>query len=103
MVHARLSKEARGTVWLVGSLALSWYVSTFGSYNATYGSLGAVIGFLVWLWFPTSNIIVLVGAEIAAEMEHHAARDTTGEAEKPRGHRAASATKLVKGNMKIER
>jgi membrane protein len=98
-----LSKEARGTVWLVGSLALSWYVSTFGSYNATYGSLGAVIGFLVWLWFPTSNIIVLVGAEIAAEMEHHAARDTTGEAEKPRGHRAASATKLVKGNMKIER
>ena len=102
MVHARLSKEARGTAWLVGSLALSWYVSTFGSYNATYGSLGAV-GFLVWLWFPTSNIIVLVGAEIAAEMERHAARDTTGDPEKPRGHRAPSATKLVNGNMKIER
>src|SRR5262249_32251911 len=40
----------------------------FGSYNATYGSLGAVIGFMVWMWFST--IIVLVGGEINAEMEH---------------------------------
>ena len=62
-----------GAVWLVGSLALSWYVSNFGNYNATYGSLGAVIGFLVWMWLST--IIVLVGAEINAEMEHQTARD----------------------------
>jgi membrane protein len=62
-------------VWLVGSLALSRYVSNFGSYNATYGSLGAVIGFLVWMWLST--IIVLVGAEINTEMEHQTAHDTT--------------------------
>jgi membrane protein len=76
-----------GAVWLVGSLALSWYVSNFGSYNATYGSLGAVIGFLVWMWLST--IIVLVGAEINAEMEHQTARDTTSDCEKPMGHRGA--------------
>jgi membrane protein len=86
-----------GTVWLVGSLALSWYVSNFGSYNATYGSLGAVIGFLVWMWLST--IIVLVGAEINAEMEHQTARDTTSDGEKPMGHRGAR----MADNMKIER
>jgi membrane protein len=86
-----------GTVWLVGSLALSWYVSNFGSYNATYGSLGAVIGFLVWMWLST--IIVLVGAEINAEMEHQTARDTTSDVEKPMGHRGAR----MADDVKIER
>ena len=76
-----------GAVWLVGSLALSWYVSNFGNYNATYGSLGAVIGFLVWMWLST--IIVLVGAEINAEMEHQTARDTTSGGEKRMGNRGA--------------
>jgi uncharacterized BrkB/YihY/UPF0761 family membrane protein len=50
-----------------GSLLLSWYVTSFGSYNATYGSLGAVTGFMVWMWLST--IIVLVGGEIDAETE----------------------------------
>src|SRR6476620_10276779 len=63
-----------GAVWLIGSLILSWYVANFGSYNATYGSLGAVIGFLIWMWLST--IIVLGGAEINAEMENQTARDT---------------------------
>ena len=76
-----------GAVWLVGSLALSWYVSNFGNYNATYGSLGAVIGFLVWMWLST--IIVLVGAEINAEMEHQTARDTTSGGAKRMGNRGA--------------
>ena len=49
-----------GAVCLIGSLILSWYVANFGSYNATYGSLGAVIGFLIWMWLST--IIVLGGA-----------------------------------------
>ena len=48
-----------GAIWIVGSLLLSWYVANFGTYNATYGSLGAVIGFMVWMWLST--IVVLMG------------------------------------------
>jgi membrane protein len=62
-------------------------VSNFGTYNATYGSLGAVIGFMVWMWL--SIIIVLMGGEINAEMEHQTARDTTAGLRKPIGGRAA--------------
>src|SRR5262249_1412235 len=58
----------------IGSLLLSWYFANFGTYNATYGSLGAVIGFIIWMWLST--IIVLLGAEINAEMEHQTAKDT---------------------------
>ena len=61
-----------GAIWLIGSLLLSWYVANFGSYNATYGSLGAAIGFMVWIWLST--IVVLLGAEINAEIEHQTAR-----------------------------
>ena len=53
-----------------GSL-LSWYVANFGTYNATYGSLGAVIGFMIWMWLST--IVVLLGGEINAEIERRAA------------------------------
>ena len=75
------------TVWLIGSLVLSWYVTNFGNYNATYGSLGAIIGFLVWMWLST--IVVLVGAAINAEMEHQTARDTTESGGKAMGNRGA--------------
>jgi membrane protein len=78
------------TVWLVGSLVLSWYVANFGTYNATYGSLGAVIGFMVWMWLST--IVVLVGAEINAEIEQQTARDSTDGPAKALGRRGASAT-----------
>lgn len=60
-----------GGIWIAGSLLLSWYVSNFGTYNATYGSLGAVIGFMIWMWLST--IIVLLGGEINAEIEQQAA------------------------------
>ena len=53
--------------WLVSSAAFSVYLAHFGSYNKTYGTLGAVITFLVWLWF--TNIAILVGAQIDAEIE----------------------------------
>ena len=53
--------------WLVASLLFSWYAANFGSYNETYGSLGAVIGFMTWMWL--SSIVVLLGAEIDAVME----------------------------------
>jgi membrane protein len=61
--------------WLAASLLFSWYAENFGSYNTTYGSLGAAIGFMTWLWI--SVIVVLVGAKINAEIEHQTARDTT--------------------------
>jgi membrane protein len=53
--------------WLAASLLFSWYAANFGSYNETYGSLGAVIGFMTWMWL--SAIVVLLGAEIDAVME----------------------------------
>jgi membrane protein len=54
-------------VWIAASLAFAFYVANFGSYNKTYGALGGVITFLVWLW--VSNIAVLLGAEFNAELE----------------------------------
>ena len=54
-------------LWLVASVLFSWYAANFGSYNKTYGSLGAVIGFMVWIWIST--IVILLGAEIDAEVE----------------------------------
>jgi membrane protein len=54
-------------VWIVASAAFAVYVANFGSYNKTYGSLGAVIVFLVWLWL--TNVAVLLGAELNAELE----------------------------------
>jgi len=80
-------------VWVVGSMLFSWYVSNFGNYNETYGSLGAAIGFLTWIWLSTT--IVLVGAELNSEMEHQTARDTTEGPEKPLGARGARTADTV--------
>jgi membrane protein len=73
--------------WLVVSGLFSWYASNFGNFNATYGSLGAIIGFMTWLWI--SAIVILLGAEIDAEMEHQTACDTTTGNPKPIGLRGA--------------
>jgi membrane protein len=54
-------------LWVIASVGFGFYVSNFGSYNATYGTLGGVISFLVWLWI--SNIALLLGAELDAELE----------------------------------
>jgi membrane protein len=53
--------------WLIASAAFAFYVSSFASYNKTYGALGGVIVFLVWLWI--SNMVILLGAEFNAELE----------------------------------
>jgi len=76
-----------GVLWLTVSGLFSFYVSNFGSYNATYGSLGAVIVTLLWLFLSATAVIV--GAIINAETERQTARDSTvGEAQ-PRGERGA--------------
>jgi membrane protein len=53
-------------IWVLASAAFALYVANFGSYNKTYGSLGGIIGFLVWLWI--SNLAILLGAELDAEL-----------------------------------
>jgi membrane protein len=73
--------------WMAVSVAFSWYLSKFADYNATYGSLGAVIGLMMWMWISTS--VVLIGAELNSEIEHQTARDTTVGAPKPIGARGA--------------
>ena len=75
-------------LWIAVSMIFSWYVATFDSYNRIYGSLGAGIGFMVWLWI--SAVIVLLGGEMNAEMEHQTARDTTEGKPKPLGLRGAT-------------
>jgi membrane protein len=57
--------------WMAMSLAFSFYVGRFGHYDATYGSLGAVVGFMTWIWL--SLTIVLLGAEFNCEIEKQAA------------------------------
>ncbi len=73
--------------WIAASYLFSWYLASFANYNATYGSLGAAVGLMVWLWIST--IVVLLGAELNAEIEHQTARDLTVGDEKPLGARGA--------------
>ncbi|MBB3017264.1 membrane protein [Microvirga lupini] len=80
-------------LWLAVSMLFSWYVANFGSYNETYGSLGAVIGFMTWIWI--SSVVVLLGAEINAEMEHQTAKDTTEGTHQPMGVRGAQMADTI--------
>ena len=73
--------------WLISSALFSWYIANFGAYNATYGSLGAAVGMMMWMWI--SAIVILLGAELNAEIEHQTARDSTVGLEKPLGRRGA--------------
>jgi membrane protein len=73
--------------WIAVSVLFSFYTANFANYNKTYGSLGAVIGFMIWIWLSTT--VILIGAEIDAEMEHQTARDTTLGPAKPLGARGA--------------
>lgn len=76
-----------GLVWVGGSLLFSWYLSNFANYGATYGALGATVGFLIWAWL--SMFIILLGAEIDAEIEHQTREDSTIGEDKPMGERGA--------------
>jgi membrane protein len=61
--------------WIAISILLSWYLANFAEYNETYGSLGAVIGLMMWFWL--SAFVILVGAELNAELDHQTAEDST--------------------------
>jgi membrane protein len=77
-------------LWLVGSALFSLYVNNFGSYGETYGAqLAGVIVLLLWLFL--TSFVVLLGAEINAEIERQTGRDTTTGPEKPMGDRRAQA------------
>lgn len=78
---------AAAVLWIAGSSLLSWYLSNFGNYSATYGSLGAAIGLMMWMWM--SAVIVLCGAELNSEIEHQTALDSTVGRPKPLGNRGA--------------
>ena len=80
-------------LWLIGSALFSLYVSKVGSYDKTYGPLGAVVVFLMWLYI--SAFVVLLGAELNSELERQTKRDTTTGAEKPLGQREATSADTV--------
>jgi membrane protein len=80
-------------LWLVATVGFGAYAATLGNYNATYGSLGAVVVLLMWLW--VSAYAILLGAVINAEAERQTARDTTTGPDKPIGHRGATVADQV--------
>jgi membrane protein len=80
-------------LWIAGSALLSWYLSEFANYNATYGSLGAAIGLMTWMWM--SAIVIMFGAELNSEVERQTLRDTTTGQPKPLGTRQAVSADTV--------
>jgi membrane protein len=75
--------------WVIASVLFSLYTSNFGQYNETYGALGAVVVVMLWLYITT--YVVIVGAEINAEIERQTAVDTTVGPSKKLGRRRAYA------------
>lgn len=73
--------------WLLLTGGFGFYVAKFGSYNATYGSLGAVVVFLTWIYL--SSYLLLIGAELNAELERQTSHDTTTGPPRPAGQRGA--------------
>ncbi len=81
--------------WLILTIGFGFYVANFGNYNATYGSLGAVVVLLTWMYL--SSYVLLFGAEMNSELEHQTAQDTTAGAPVPLGNRGAWAADNVAG------
>jgi membrane protein len=83
----RVGSVFAAVAWLGSSALLSWYLGSFAHYDATYGSLGAAIGMMMWMWI--SAIVILFGAQLNSEIEHQTARDSTVERDKVLGARGA--------------
>jgi len=79
--------------WMVASGLLSYYLSNFGHYDATYGSLGAAIALMIWMWMST--IVILFGAELNSEIEHQTIADSTTGPPNPLGDRGARMADTV--------
>jgi membrane protein len=73
------------TLWLAASVLFSWYAANFGNYNATYGSLGAAIGCMTWMWI--SAAVVIVGAELNSEIEEAAGEEHAQRQKNSQGER----------------
>jgi membrane protein len=80
-------------LWVIGSGLFSWYVTHFGSYNETFGSVAAIAVLMMWFWL--SAYFVLLGGELNAEMEHQTRRDTTSGKPRPMGKRNAYVADTV--------
>jgi membrane protein len=76
-------------VWLIGSALFAFYTSNFAKYNETYGSLGAVVVLMLWLFLTA--LVIILGAELNAELERQTAKDTTKGPDRPMGTRDAEA------------
>jgi membrane protein len=74
-------------LWLLGSVGFSFYVSHFGKYNQTYGSVGAIV--ILLTWFLLSAYVVILGAELNGELERQTVKDTTVGPPEPIGRRGA--------------
>ncbi len=86
---------AATVLWLIASGLFSFYVANFGSYNETYGSLAAIV--ILLMWFYISAFVILIGAEMNAEMEHQTERDTTTGEAVPMGARRAAMADTAAG------
>jgi membrane protein len=87
---------ASALAWMLTSALFSFYAANFGNFNETYGSMGAVVAVMTWIWL--SAIIVIAGAELNAELEHQTAKDTTTGQRKPLGGRGARMADTVGPN-----
>lgn len=84
---------AFAAVWILLTLGFGFYVSNFGNYGATYGSLSAIVVLLTWLYL--SSYVLLFAAELNSEIEHQTEKDTTEQSAKPLGTRGAWAADHV--------
>ena len=80
-------------VWVLGSLLFSFYTANFGTYNETYGALGAIV--IVMLWLLLTALVVILGAELNCELERQTRRDTTTGPPRSIGTRGAYAADTV--------
>ena len=83
-------------LWLIASALFSFYVAHLASYDATYGPIGAVVGVMMWFW--VSAYVVLLGAELNAELELQTAEDSTEGGPRPMGDRGAFVADHVAGD-----